>query len=326
MLALNREGHCEIEMKKIKRAYSTKQGTAYWCKVEEFLESDVAESLQGKVQLIMTSPPFPLNKKKAYGNLNGKEYKDWVVRVMRSLVDLLTPKGSLVVEIGNSWVSRSPEMSTLPLETLLAIKEEANLHLCQQFIVHNPARLPSPVQWVNKERSRVKDTFTNVWWLSPNTKPNADNRRVLQEYSPSMKKLLDRGSYNSGGRPSGHKIGTTSFLSDNGGAIPPNVIQASNTCSSGPYVERCQELGVAIHPARMQQEVPEFFVKFLTKKGDLVLDPFMGSNVTGEVCELSARAWIGLDTELDYLRGSTGRFEKCRWWLRSDPIERERSQ
>ncbi len=303
-----------------KRAYSTELGTAYWSQLESFLESDKAKELKGKCKLIVTSPPFPLNKKKSYGNLTGDAYKKWLSEIMASLTGLLKKNGSLVVEIGNSWVPGSPEMSTLPLETLLAIKSEANLNLCQQFVVHNPARLPSPVEWVNKKRTRVKDTFTNVWWFSKSPHPDADNRRVLVEYSDSMKTLLKRGTYNSGKRPSGHKIGEGSFLSDNGGAIPPNVMEAANTISSGLYSEKCRELGVPIHPARMQSEVPDFFIRFLTKPNELVLDPFAGSNTTGAVAEQLGRRWTAIEAELDYLRGSTGRFEKSRWWMTREKL------
>ncbi len=309
-------------MGKPRRAYSTDLGTAYWSKVEDFLSDGRADELAGQVQLILTSPPFPLNTKKAYGNLTGDKYRDWLADVMGGLSKLLAPTGSLVIELGNAWVSGSPEMSTLPLETLLAIKARTDLSLCQQFVVNNPARLPSPVQWVNVERIRVKDTFTNIWWLSPSPRPEADNRRVLVDYSESMKRLLKRGRYNSGGRPSGHTIGHESFLTDHGGAIPSNVLEASNTTSVGSYPEACRAMGVPIHPARMQPEVVEFFVKFLSSEGDIVLDPFAGSNTTGGVAEHTGRKWVAIDAELDYLRGSTGRFQTHRWWLRSEPLNR----
>ena len=70
------------------------------------------------------------------------------------------------MEIGNAWESGRPTMSTLSLRALLAFLEAGGLHLCQQFISHNPARIPSPAQWVTVERIRVKDSFTNVWWMS----------------------------------------------------------------------------------------------------------------------------------------------------------------
>src|SRR5690606_38203858 len=102
-------------------------------------------------------------------------------------------------------------MSTVVIRALLQFLEAANLHLCQEFVWYNPARLPSPVQWVNVERIRVKDAFSKIWWMSTTDRPKADNRRILKEYSASMKRLIETGRYNPGARPSEHNIGQTSF-------------------------------------------------------------------------------------------------------------------
>ena len=149
-------------------------------------------------------------------------------------------------------------MSTLPLKALLGFLEAGDLNLCQEFVCFNPARLPTPAQWVNVERIRVKDAFTRVWWMSPGERPKADNRKVLTKYSKSMQDLLRRGTYNSGHRPSGHNIGTKSFLSNNGGAIPPNVLvpaeevedlrlfevlPIANTRATDDYQEYCRNNG-----------------------------------------------------------------------------------
>ncbi len=168
-----------------------------------------------------------------------------------------------------------PVMSTLALEALLEFKREGKLKLVQQFVVYNPARLPSPAQWVNVERIRVKDSFTHIWWLAPSDRPYADNRSVLTPYSAAMKDLLKSKRYNSGPRPSEHRIGKRSFLKDNGGAIASNVLSISkHFLSNDVYQDYCRKNGLKPHPARMQREVASFFVKFLTRRGDTVLDPF----------------------------------------------------
>ncbi|HEY5045876.1 MAG TPA: DNA methyltransferase, partial [Solirubrobacteraceae bacterium] len=164
----------------------------YHCNIETFLTSDIASAVRDEVQMVFTSPPFPLNRKKRYGNRKGEEYLEWLGGLAEPLGDLLADDGSLVVELGNAWEPGEPVMSTLALRALLKLLDSGGFHLCQQFVVHNPARLPSPIQWVNKERIRVKDAYTNVWWLSRTTRPKANNRNVLAEYSPSMKKLLER--------------------------------------------------------------------------------------------------------------------------------------
>jgi site-specific DNA-methyltransferase (cytosine-N4-specific) len=280
----------------------------YRSTVETFLASDVAHAVKEEVQMVFTSPPFPLNRKKRYGNRTGEEYLDWLGDLAEPLGDLLAEDGSLVVEMGNAWEPGEPVMSTLALRALLKLLESGGLYLCQQFVVHNPARLPSPAQWVNVDRIRVKDAYTNVWWMSRTPRPKADNRRVLSEYSPSMKKLLHRQSYNSGGRPSQHMIGETSFLADHGGAIPPNVLTISNTVSTDEYRRYCRAEGLRVHPARMSPKLVEFFLKFLTDEGDLVLDPFAGSNTTGATAEALGRRWLAVEPDADYIAGSVGRF------------------
>jgi DNA modification methylase len=289
-------------------AYETELGEMRQGSVEDFLAAPAGKSLRGRVNLIFTSPPFPLNRKKKYGNRTGEEYLEWLRSLAKPLGDLLSKKGSIVVELGNAWESGEPVMSTLALEALLDLRKAGNFKVCQQFVVHNPARLPSPAQWVNIERIRVKDAYTNVWWMSRTAKPKADNRRVLTPYSESMKKLLKRQSYNAGRRPSEHKISETSFLTDHGGAIPPNVLTMSNTISSDGYRSYCKEKGLKLHPARMPPELAEFFIKFLTDKNDLVFDPFAGSNTTGFAAESLGRRWISVEPDPDYIEGSLGRF------------------
>ena len=244
---------------------------------------------------------------------------------------------SIVLELGNAWEQGRPTMSTLPIRALLEFQEAAELHLCQEFIWYNPARLPSPIEWVNKERIRVKDAFTRIWWMSPTTRPKADNRKVLREYSASMRRLIETGKYNPGIRPSQHNIGAESFKINNNGAIPPNVggvdalpsldsmitpkgfadylkettnlLKAANTLSSGSYRKFCLDRGVPLHPARMPSSLVEFFVNFLTDEGDTVLDPFAGSNTTGAVAQALARRWLSVEADWVYAAHAIGRFD-----------------
>lgn len=288
--------------------YTTDRGRAYCCSAEAFLKSPIADKYESKVQLVFTSPPFPLNRKKSYGNLRGAQYLKWLAGFAPVFRKMLAPGGSIVLELGNAWEPGRPVMSTLALEALLAFKTKGRLRLVQQFIAYNPARLPSPAQWVNVERIRVKDSFTHLWWLAPSDRPYADNRSVLVPYSDSMELLLRSRQYNSGKRPSEHRIGKRSFLRDNGGAIPPNVLTFANTSSRGAYLEYCRKKGLRPHPARMQGGVAEFFIKFLTRKRDIVFDPFAGSNTTGAAAEGLRRRWISVEVNKDYIRGSRGWF------------------
>ena len=292
-------------------AYTTGLGQCFEARAEDLLSSSVGETLKGKVDLIFTSPPFPLNRKKKYGNKEGQEYVAWLAGMAPKFQALLKPTGSIVIELGNAWEPGRPVMSTLGLEALLAFKIAGNLNLCQQFVWNNTARLPSPIQWVNVKRWRVKDAFTHLWWLSPTDTPEANNRRVLTPYSASMKDLLRTGKYNSGKRPSEYTIGKDSFNRDNQGAIPSNVISLPNTQAGTDYLRYCERHHLPKHPARMPTKLAEFFIRFLTKENNLVMDPFAGSNTTGAAAENLGRRWIAVEPEHDYVMGSRGRFELC---------------
>jgi len=293
---------------------------------ESILRGPLGSRLRGRVQLILTSPPYPLNRKKAYGNLTGNEYQKWFVNLAPLFRKLLRPNGSIVIELGNAWIPGRPVQSLLHLKSLIGFVEnkKAPLQLCQQFICYNPSRLPSPAAWVTVRRDRVTDSFTHVWWIARNDSPKADNRRVLRPYSKDMRELLARGTYNDGARPSEHRISKTGFLRDRGGSIAhnvfelepvngqqprlPNVFRIANTGSADFFLRECRQRRVTPHPARMPAGLASFFIKFLTGPGDLVLDPFAGSNTTGFVAELANRYWIAIDRESDFVRQSRIRF------------------
>ena len=289
--------------------YQTENGLLYLGDCEEWIKEYGRTPNTEKVNLIFTSPPFPLNRAKRYGNMTGEDYLKWFSGLAPLFSDILADDGSIVVEIGNAWEKGLPVHSTLPLEALLEFKKAGKLYLCQEFVHYNTSALPAPIEWVNKKRKRVKDAFTRLWWLSKTPNPKADNKQVLTQYSKQMQKLISKKEYNAGHRPSEHVIGRSSFAVDNGGAIPANVIIAANTAGKGSYFEYCKKNELEIHPARMPRELPEFFIRFLTDEKDLVLDPFAGSNMTGAVAERLNRRWIGIEINSVYAEGSKGRFE-----------------
>lgn len=304
-----------INVSNNQEAYRTSRGIMFHGTIEKAYTAFINRDYQHKIQLILTSPPFPLNRKKAYGNLIGQDYIDWLIGLAPLFQDMLTSDGSIVIELGNAWEKGKPTMSTLPLRTLLALLDSGGFNLCQQFIYYNNARLPTPAQWVNVERIRVKDAFTHIWWMSPSDRPKASNRNVLKEYSLSMVNLLEKQKYNAGKRPSEHSIGAKSFLRDNKGAIPANVLIKANTGSSDPYQKYCRKMQLKPHPSRMSYDVAEFFIKFLTDPGDIVLDPFAGSNTTGAAAEHLDRRWISIEPVSEYIDGSKGRFFHNRLWV-----------
>lgn len=286
-------------------AYTTPLGAAYCADSLDFLDALEPES----VDLIVTSPPFALLRKKTYGNETQDAYVDWLLEFGRRAYRILKPTGSFVLDLGGAYQRGAPVRSLYQYRVLLRFCDDLGYFLAEEFFWHNPSKLPSPIEWVNKRKIRAKDTVNTVWWFSKTEWPQADVRNVLTEYSGRMKKLLQDSEkfYTPKLRPSGHDI-ARSFDKDNGGAIPPNLLSIPNTESNSRYLRYCKAVGVAGHPARFPAKLPEFFIKFLTMKGDLVLDIFAGSNTTGEAAEQLGRRWIACDLDRDYVAASVFRF------------------
>lgn len=258
------------------------------------------------VNLIVTSPPFGLVRKKDYGNEDADQYVEWFLPFAHQFKRLLRDNGSLVIDIGGAWKKGLPTRSLYHFKLLVALCEEVGFHLAQEYYWWNPSKLPTPAEWVNVRRIRVKDAVNSVYWLSPTPFPKASNTRVLYPYSESMQKLLTTG-YKAKKRPSGHDI-SEKFSTDNGAAIPPNLLAIANTESNSAYQRYCIANGLPVHPARFPSALPEYFVRMLTDEGDAVLDPFGGSCITGEVCERLRRRWTCVELNEDYLKGALGRF------------------
>jgi len=274
------------------------------------------------VDLVMTSPPFALTRKKEYGNEPVEKYLEWFMPFCLEIKRVLKKTGSFVLDIGGAWVPGVPVRSIYHFE--LAVRLAKEFFLAQEFYWYNPARLPTPAEWVTVRRLRVKDAVNMVWWFAKSEWPKADNRRVLQPYSQSMKGLIKNG-YKAMKRPSGHDI-STKFQRDNGGAIPPNLLQIANTDSNSAYLRKCKERGLKPHPARYPEQLVKFFVEFLTDKRDLVVDPFAGSNVTGAICDRSDRLWLGSEIQSRYIEASAIRFEIGPLFDDADEPKRKRKQ
>lgn len=268
-----------------------------------FMQDKMAEE---SVDLIFTSPPYALLRKKDYGNVEADNYVEWFESFAHEFHRILKPTGSLVIDIGGSWIPGQPTRSLYHWELLIMLCRKLEFHLAQEYYWWNPSKLPTPAEWVNVRRIRVKDGVNCVFWLSKTPWPKASNRRVLIPYSDSMQDLLKNG-YQTKLRPSGHDI-SEKFRTDNGGAIPPNLLAIPNTESNSQYLRYCRSRNIKPHPARFPAKLPEYFVRMLTDEGDTVFDPFGGSCVTGEVCERYKRFWTCCEIVAEYVEGAKGRF------------------
>jgi len=302
--------------------YRTAQGAAFLGDSLEMLGRIPA----GSISLVFTSPPYALHFKKEYGNAHKRDYVRWFIPFASQILRILRDDGSFVLNIGGSYNEGMPTRSLYHFHLLVALVEEVGFHLAQECFWYNPAKMPMPAEWVTVRRIRVKDSVEYVWWFSKTPWPKASNVRVLREYSPDMIRLSRRGVKPTV-RPSGHVIRDSFDKLAAGGAIPPNVVENElrdlleapipetmlkfgNNAANDGYARRSKELGLKMHPARFPAALPEFFIRLLTDQGDIVVDPFAGSNTTGVVAEGLQRRWIAMERVPEYLEASKVRFER----------------
>ncbi len=257
------------------------------------------------IDLIVTSPPFPLLRKKSYGNEEQEAYVAWLGQFGAAARRVLKETGSFVLDVGGAYRKREPFRSLHQFRVLIDWCDRLEYRLAEEFYWHNPSKLPSPIEWVNKRKIRVKDSVNTVWWFANGEAPKADVRRVLVPYSAAMKRLLadPKKYYTPKDRPSEHSI-SAKFAKDNGGAIPSNLLSYPNSRSNSYYLNTCkaleERLGSPSHPARFPADLPRFFIEMLTEPGDVVLDIFSGSNTTGEVASNAGRRWLSFEKHRDY--------------------------
>ena len=288
-----------------KPLYHTPKGHAY---VGDALQL-LAELPDNSIDLVLTSPPFALQRQKSYGNVEERAYVTWIKPFGQEVFRVLKESGSFVLDLGGAYRASVPSRSLYNFRVLLAFCDDIGFHLAEDFYWFNPAKLPSPIEWVNKRKIRAKDAVNTVWWFSKCEFPKADVRKVLAPYSERMKKLIEdpEAFYKPQKRPSGHDI-SASFGKDNGGAIPSNLLSIPNTDSNSSYLRLCKEFGLERHPARFPTELPAFFIKMLTEENDVVLDIFGGSNTTGFTAEALNRQWLTFELNHEYLVTSICRF------------------
>jgi DNA modification methylase len=292
--------------------YTTPLGEAYAGDALGLLRQPPAES----IDLVLTSPPFALVRKKAYGNEDAEHYADWFLPFAAEVRRVLRPFGSFVVELGWAYQKGRPVRSLYNIETVLRLCKEQGWVFIQEFYWNNPSKLPTPVEWVARRRIRVKDTVSPLFWLAKVANPKADwtgvkppGRDPRKGRSRTEGPVLASADipaillWNGPPFDAYPDLSTLDFV-----AVPTNVITLANTDSNSQYLRYCRAVGITAHPARFPARLPGFFIEGLTEPGDLVADIFAGANMTGAASEKLNRRWLAFELNRDYLAASAFHF------------------
>lgn len=302
---------CESTQDKLRNAkpgivitiYETPNGKAIWAQAEAALGTIEQQS----VQLILTSPPYPLVRKKEYQKEDTQDYLNWITNLAAGWREKLTPDGSLLLNLSDCWNKKEPTLNLYQERLLLQLVDQLGYNLIQRLYWHSPSKIPSS-HWVTVKKYRLNNSVEHLFWLSKSTEPKTRVDRVLKPYGASMLRSLAAGGDRRTQRPSTHGGTQNGFGKDRGGSTPFTLQNWTHATSQGDYFAFCRDQDIPLHPARFPKELPEFCVKFLTDPKDTVYDPFGGSNTTGAICEELDRKWITSERSLTYLHGSLGRF------------------
>lgn len=291
-------------------AFSTNLGIAIWGRCER-----VIVGLDQQITAVITSPPYPIAKPRAYGGPSDEDqYIDFICRAMEPLVKHLTPGGSLCLNLANDVFERGlPSRSLYRERLLLALCDRFSLHRMDTIIWSNPSKAPGPVRWASMQRVQLNVGYETIEWLTNDpTRIRSDNRRVLEAHSDRHQALIRAGgeqrtqSYSDGA----YRIHPGRFSNPTSGRIPKNVLVRGHNCADARrYRQDACALDLPVHGARQPLSIPDFLVRFLADTGDLIVDPFGGTATTGMAAERHGRRWLVVEAMLDYLRAGAMRFQ-----------------
>lgn len=300
-------------------AFSTKLGIA--------ILGDTFATLKGlnePIHLMVSSPPYPLREKRAYGNVNEHEYVDFICAALDPIVKNLVDGGSIALNISNDiFMSKTPARSLYRERLVLALHERFGLYKMDELIWQNPNKPPGPIAWASKTRFQLNVQYEPIYWFCNNPiKARSNNQRVLEPHSEQHKKYMANGGVKTS---SSHSDGAYrkvvgAYSNVTKGKIPKNILKHKHNCpSQSLYKRQAKALGLKPHGAPMPLTLARFLIEFMSKKQDLVVDPFAGSFTIPLAAERLGRRWVGIDNVFDYVRGSAERFvDADGYWINKE--------
>lgn len=284
--------------------YRTDTGIALWAHAE-----DAASHIDaGSVKLVLTSPPYPVVRRE-YGRFTVPEWLSWMRDLTAIWKTLISPDGTIAVNLMDAYVSGFPVLSPYIERFTLAAIDDVGLHLAGRMMWHSPNKLGN-LQWTSKERLQPKNSLEHVLLFSKTPRPSWDiNRMDRRDYAPrSAAALRADAARGKSKRPAGYDLNEAAFRRDEHGPLPGNLIIATGAHGADDYSRKCRAAGIAPHPARFPDAVPRQVIQLTSEPGDIVYDPMAGSNTTGKIAADLGRRWIASEPMLEYARSSALRF------------------
>jgi len=237
----------------------------------------------GKIDLIVTSPPYAYNRKSTYGGIPIKGYVDWFLPISLELKRVLNPTGSFILNIKERAVNG--ERQTYVIELILEMKKQGWLWT-EEYIWHKKNCYPG--KWTN----RFRDAWERCLQFNKQKKFKMFQEEVMVPMGKWKNKRLSRLSQTDWERDvskvgSGFGKNVSNWLGRSL-AYPTNVLYLATECSN------------RNHSAAFPIALPTWFIKLFTEEGDVVLDPFIGVGTTALACINLNRKYVGIELKKEY--------------------------
>ena len=235
------------------------------------------------INLIVTSPPYADRRKKQYGGPAPDKYVDWFMPFAKEFKRILKPGGSLVLNIKEN--ADRGERHTYVLELILEMRKH-DWFWIEDYIWHKKNAFPG--RWPN----RFRDSWEHCLHFTKNRhfKMYQDAVKVpIGDWADSrMKKMGTNDKIRHMSQTdSGFGRQLTNWIGKRK-VYPSNVLYLSTISAN------------KNHCAVFPESLPTWFIKLFTKKGDVVLDPFIGSGTTALAAIKTERDFIGIDLSKKY--------------------------
>ncbi len=251
------------------------------------LEGDCLDKLKtlkdSSIDLIVTSPPYADQRKNTYGGISLDKYVEWFLPIAKELFRVLKNDGTFILNIKEKV--QNGERSTYVIELILEMKKQGWLWT-EEFIWHKKNCYPG--KWPN----RFRDAWERLLQFNKTKKFNMYQEAVMVpmgEWARGRLKNLSQVD----------KVRNTSKVGSGFGKNVSNWINRKMAYPTN-VLHLATECGNKKHSAAFPPSLPEWFITLFTKKGDVVLDPFMGSGTTIFVANKLGRSSIGIDIVKEY--------------------------
>lgn len=261
------------------------------------------------IDLIFTSPPYADQRKNSYGGIHPDHYVDWFLPITKQLLRVLKPTGTFVLNIKEKVLNG--QRSTYVLQLILEMQKQGWLWT-EEFIWHKKNCYPG--KWPN----RFRDAWERLLQFNKNKKFNMYQEKVMVPMGDwaktRLKNLSDTDKIRDESKVgSGFGKNISNWLTREK-AYPTNVLHLATECNN------------KNHSAAFPEGLPEWFIKLFTRRGDTVLDPFMGSGTTNVVAQRMGRNSIGIEINQDYYKMVRSKLEPSKLVLFSPKVKYEKSE